>query len=101
MAVLLIATHAAAVAAIWVSALPIGVHIALKLAVVVSLWISLRQAGWLNAPRFVTALRIRTVLMPGSSGAPREGDRAEIRYRDGTVQSGQVGTGNVVLPWFI
>jgi hypothetical protein len=92
MAVLLIAAHAVAIAAVWVSAMPVGVHIGLKFVVLASLWVSLRQAGWLNAPGFVVALRIRP------AAKLEAGDRIEIRRRDGKTCEGEIVEGSVALP---
>jgi hypothetical protein len=94
MAVLLIAAHAVAVAAVWVSAMPIGFHIGLKFVVLASLWVSLREAGWLNAPGFVVALRIHPATKLEA------GDRIEIRRRDGKTCEGEIVEGSVALPGF-
>jgi hypothetical protein len=94
MAVLLIAAHAVAIAAVWVSAMPVGVHIGLKFVVLASLWVSLRQAGWLNAPGFVVALRIRP------AAKLEAGDHIEIRRRDGKTCEGEIVEGSVALPGF-
>jgi hypothetical protein len=95
MAVMLIVVHGVAVWAVWVSGLPIATHITLKLALALSLCLSLRQSGWLNAPGFVTSLRIRPA-------APEEGgDRVEAIFRNGSRLEGEVLEGNFVAPWLV
>jgi toxin CptA len=95
MAVVLILTHGVAVAAIWVSALPIHYHVALKLMVLISLWFSLRQAGWLNSPVYAKTLRVHP------AGELDSGDRVEIRLRDGATRKGEIVEGSVALPWLV
>lgn len=95
MAMLLILAHGIAVATVWVSALPIAVHITLKLMLALSLWFSLRRAGWLNAPRFATSLRIRP------AGRQAGGDRLEVRRSDGSLLEGEILEGNFVAPWLV
>ena len=95
MAIMLIAVHGVAVWAVWVSALPVAMHITLKLVLVLSLWFCLRQSGWLYAPRFVTSLRIRP------AAQDEEGDRLEAQCRNGSRLEGEVLEGNFVAPWLV
>lgn len=95
MAMALILTHGVAIAAIWWSALPIHYHVALKLMVLISLWLSLRQTGWLNSPGYAKTLRVQP------AGELDSGDRVEIRLRDGAVHKGEIVEGSVVLPWLV
>lgn len=95
MAVAIVVAHCVAVGAVWFAALPTAVHLTLKAALVLSLWGCLRQSGWLNAPRFVTNVRIR----PAAHEA--EGDRLEAQCRDGTALRGEILEGNFVAPWLV
>ena len=95
MAVVLIAVHAVSVWAVWVSALPIATHIMLKSALALSLWFCMRQSGWLNAPWFATAVRIRP------ADAEEAGDRIEVQYRNGRRVEGEILEGSFVAPWLV
>lgn len=92
LALLLVLAHGLALAAIWLSGLDVRVHIALKLALLISLLFHLDQAGWLRPRRAATLLRIR----------PAQGDEAAdwlaLDFADGRSLEGQVLPGSLVLP---
>lgn len=91
LAVLLVLVHVASLALIWSLALPIALHIGLKLAVLSSLLWSLFKAGWIVTSNRSFRLRLTPA---GRQDAP---DRIEITYASGEVMRGSVVEGSLVL----
>lgn len=93
LAAALLAAHGVAIAAVWLAGLPLGWHVAFKLAVGASLLVSMAGAGWLRAGRAACAL---TIAAPGGA----EHDTIDVTLRDRRVRSGAITAGSFVSPWF-
>jgi hypothetical protein len=93
LALLLVLAHALAVGVVWWVALPIGLHISLKLAIAVSLLLTVRQAGWFGNRARPIEFRIEPAR---KSGAP---DAIAVRLRNNTTLRGLVLEGSFVAPY--
>lgn len=91
LAVLLVVAHLGSLALVWSLTLPIGLHVGLKMAVLISLVWSLVQARWLFAGE--APLRLRLIPSPRSNSS----DRLEVTYPSGKVLQGSIVEGSLVL----
>ncbi|MBL8515745.1 MAG: hypothetical protein JNM76_02150 [Betaproteobacteria bacterium] len=87
----LVAAHIASLVVIWPLALPINLHIGLKLAVLASLLWSLGRAGWLGARTHPFRLRLPP------HGKAEAADRIEIEFPWGRTVRGTLVEGSFVL----
>lgn len=97
-AALVVVIHLFSLALVWAFSLPIALHLALKLAILASLLVSLRSLGWLGARTYPLRLRLAPAASPAQSNEP---DQVEIRLASGRVIQGEIADGSLVLAWAV